>query len=130
MKLSLPFVAWQNEDGVALLGFADDQFNTTQYLVLQRTVDATNQDRVLGQDKVYIQLNERSAYGDVQEAQLEEGRLVLRLDHATAAQIGNGETIEVEFSRLTNLNSIASQLQLLIGSEHIRLVGGRKPGRD
>ena len=123
MKFSLPFVTLQNEDGVALLGFADDEFNTTQYLVLQRTVDATDQDRVLGQDKVHIQLNERSAYGDVEEAQLEAGRLLLRLDHATARQISDGETIEVAFGGLMNLNSIASHLRLLIGPEHVRLVG-------
>ncbi len=120
MKLGLPFVTFQVEDGVALLGFADDEFNTRQYLLLQRTLNATDQDRGLSQDKVHIQLNERSAYGDVEEAQLENGRLLLRLDHATARQISDGEAIEVAFGP-ANWNAIASHLRLLLGDERVRL---------
>ncbi len=117
MTLTLPFVTVQNEYGVALLGFADEQFNTTQYLLLQRTLEPDDQDRALGQDRVHIELNDRSAYGDVEEARLENGRLVLRLDPLTASQISGGETIEVAFGESMGLDIIATQLRVLIGGK-------------
>ena len=122
MKLALPFVVVQNEYGVALLGFADEQFNTTQYLLLQRTLAPDDQDRALGQDRVHIELNDRSAYGDVEEARIENGlRLpVLRLDPLTASQVSGGETIEVGFGESASLDIIAAQLRLLIGAECLR----------
>jgi hypothetical protein len=115
MTLTLPFVTVQNEYGVALLGFANEQFNTTQYLLLQRTLEPDDQDRALGQDRVHIELNDRSAYGDVEEARLENGRLVLRLDPLTANQLSGGETIEVAFGESMGLDIIATQLRVLIG---------------
>jgi hypothetical protein len=120
MTFNLPFVTVRNEYGVALLGFADEQFNTKHYLLLQRTLEPDDQDRGLGQDRVHIELNDRSAYADVEEARLANGRLVLRLDPATAGQISGGETIEVAFGESTSLDIIASQLRLLIGPECLR----------
>jgi hypothetical protein len=52
MTLTLPFVTVQNEYGVALLGFADEQFNTTHYRFSASTLDRTRaaslRDREIG----------------------------------------------------------------------------------
>ena len=57
MELHASRITCRVEDGVAMLGFADDDINTTQYLLLQRTLEPDQQDRRLGMDKVHVELN-------------------------------------------------------------------------
>ena len=121
MKFKASCITWQHENGVAMLGFADDEFNTTQYLLLQRTLEPDQQDCALGHDWVHIQLNERSAYGTVEEAQLQKDSVVLRLDDATAATVSDGENIEITFDvPTTKIKDLAEQFGLLIGQERVR----------
>jgi len=97
MEFKANCVTWQNVDGVAMLGFADDEFKTKQYLLLQRKAKPDQKERALGMDKVHFELNSqlKSAYGDVEEVQIENQRVVFRLDPATAQTVGNGEDIEI-----------------------------------
>jgi len=122
MKFHATRITCQVEDGVAMLGFADDDFNTTQYLLLQRTLEPDQQDRGLGMDKVHIELNSqiRSAYGNVEEAQLRTRGVVFRLDPATAAKVSDGETIDVAIDMTASkMKEVAEQLRLLIGEERV-----------
>jgi hypothetical protein len=120
MKFKASYITWQNQNGVAMLGFADHEFNTMQYLLLQRTLEPDLQDHALGHDQVHIQLNERSAYGTVEEAQLQKGGLVLRLDDATAATVSGGENIEITLDVPTaKIKDLDKQLGLLIGKERV-----------
>ena len=120
MRFKASCITWQNENGVAMLGFADDEFNTTQYLLLQRTLEPDQQDRALGHDRVHVQLNERSAYGNVEEAQLRKQGISFWLDQVTAATVSNGEGIEIAFDvTAPRLKDMAEQLRLLIGQERV-----------
>src|SRR5438128_11669206 len=107
-----------------MLGFADDDINTTQYLLLQRTLEPDQQDRRLGMDKVHVELNSqsKSAYGNIEEAQLRERGVVFRLDPATAAKVSDGETIDITIDMTAKeMNEVAEQLRLLIGEERVRV---------
>lgn len=124
MRFTASCISWQIEDGVALLGFADDEFHTTQYLLLQRTLEPDQQDRALGMDRVYIEWSEqsRSAYGHVEEARLRRDGITLRLDPATAAAVSNGERLEIVFDvTAPRLLEIAEQLRLLIGPDRVHV---------
>jgi hypothetical protein len=118
MQFTATFVTYQNENDTVLLGFADSEFDTTNFLLLQRTLEPAQQDVALGPGGLHIQLNERFAYGKVESASLRSGGLTLRLDQATAAAISNGEVIEIKFAfPELNLRELESQLRSLIDAD-------------
>ncbi len=115
-------VVTQTDDGSAMLGFADDEFNTTQYVLLQRDLEPSQQDLNLGHDKPHIEINDQrhSGYGGVVEAQLQGNRLVLKLDAQAAADMSINDIIEIAFCVSTErLKDIAEQLCLLIGKDRV-----------
>ena len=124
MRFTASCITWQNENGVAVLGFADDELNTTRYVLLQRTLEPDQQDRSLGQDRVHIEVNDQSqsAYGDIEEAQLRTEGVTFRFDPTTAAKVSHGEAIEIAFEvTAPKLQEMAEQLRLLIGQGMVHL---------
>lgn len=124
MRFTASCIIWRNEDGVAELGFADDEFNTTQYLLLQRTLEPDQQDRASGFDRVHIELSDQShsAYGDIDEVRLRMQGAAFRFDQTTAATVSNGETIEIAFEvTAPRLQELAEQLRLLIGQDRVHV---------
>jgi hypothetical protein len=123
MKLTAHYVTCQTQDDVAMLGFADDEFNTTQYVMLQKGLKPNQQDRECRFDQTYIEVNSQihSGYGGVVEALLQENRLVLKLDPQAAADMSVDDTIEIAFQvQKGRLEEIAEQLRLLLGAERVR----------
>lgn len=124
MRFTASCITWQNENGVAVLGFADDELSTTQYLLLQRTLEPDRQDLALGFDRVHIESNDQSqsAYGDIEEVQLRAQGVTFRFDQTTAATVSNGETIEIAFEvTAPRLQDMAEQLRLLIGPGRVHV---------
>ncbi len=121
MKLMANCVTYQTQDDVAMLGFADDECNPSQYIMLQKGLRPSSQDRECGFDQTYIEVNSQihSGYGGVVEAQLKENRLVLKLDPQAASEMSVDETIEITFRGPKE--TIAEQLRILLGGERIRL---------
>jgi len=110
-----------NQDAdVLTIAFANSP-EPESYLLLQRSLVPTNQDKRLGLDRVYIELNEQihSAYGGIRRAQLQGDRLFLTLDSQTASKLGSDEHLEVKVNPSdaknlrTKLNELfADQLKL------------------
>jgi hypothetical protein len=91
------FATVNQEDGVQTVGFADDQFAPSQYLLFQRSLDKDLEGET---DEIYIERNGQSQgiYGGVE-------RLVLSRDHAfllfsseTAVAIGTEQEVNILFS--------------------------------
>lgn len=65
-KVNASYVFTGIEDDIILIGFADDEFDTKEHILLQKSLEADEQDIELGQDKVHItyidELN--STYGE------------------------------------------------------------------
>jgi hypothetical protein len=127
MRFSANCVTCQTRDGVALLGFADDEFNTTQYVLLQRELGPQRpEDREAGFDKPHIEVNSQthSGYGGVMDARLHETSLVLRLDPQAAARMFVDDTIEIAIRVPSEkLDEIGEQLRLLLGNDIVRVEG-------
>jgi hypothetical protein len=118
MQFTATFVTYQNENDTVLLGFADSEFDTTNFLLLQRNLEPDDRDIANGLDGLHIQFNNHFAYGKIESASLRTSGLALRLDQATAAAISNGEAIEIAFDLpATRLPELESQLRLLIGED-------------
>ena len=113
----------QVADGVALLALADDELNPSQYILLQRTLEPDQQDRNLGHDKVHIELNSQvqSTYCDVEQAQVQRGRIVLQIDAKTASRLSSHKTIDITFDvTAAQLDEMRQQLRLLLGDEKVQ----------
>jgi|SRR5579885_3611987 hypothetical protein len=122
MMLTANCVTCQTQDDVAMLGFADDEFNTTQYVMLQKGLKPSQQDREQGFDQPHIEVNSQihSGYCGVVEAQLQENRLVLKLDPQAAADMSVDDTIEIAFHVPTErLKEMGDQLRLLLGPQRV-----------
>ena len=93
-------VAVTDEDGVLLVGFADDEFETTSYITLQRPHEYDAQDVALGMDRVHIERDSQaqSAYGGIEEFVLQRDRAILRLDEATGRKLGGATKLEIRFA--------------------------------
>lgn len=125
MRFTATCVTCQTQDDVAMLGFADDEFNTTQYVMLQRgLMPPSPQDREAGFDRPHIEVNSQthSGYGGVVKAQLQENRLVLKLDPQAAADMSVDDTIEIAFRvPMERLKEIGDQLRVLLGDDIVQV---------
>jgi hypothetical protein len=125
MKLTANCVICQTQDDVAMLAFADDEFNTTQYVMLQKALKPSQLDRECGFDQHHIEVTSQnhSAYGAVVGAQLQDNRLLLRLDPHAAGDMSVDDAIEIAFHvPKERLNEIGEQLRFLLGAERVHSV--------
>ncbi|GIW82863.1 MAG: hypothetical protein KatS3mg105_4670 [Gemmatales bacterium] len=124
MRFTATCVTCQTQDDVAMLGFADDEFNTSQYVLLQKDLEPSQEDLELGHDRPYIEIDDQrySRYGGVVKAQLKENQLVLKLDPQAAADMSVDDTIEISFRvPMERLKEISSQLRLLLGNDIVQV---------
>ena len=74
-------VTFQNADGVVMVGFADDEFNTNEYVLLQRTLQPDEQDRSLGLDGVHLQVDspDQSGYDCIKRIRVTRSEIQIEL---------------------------------------------------
>lgn len=124
MAFTATFVTCVTQDNVIILGFADKEFQTSQYVMLQKEISPPSaQDRLMGLDKPHIEIDSQahSGYGGVVRAVLRKNGLVLELDPQAARKMSVDETIEIVFDVSTErLTMIADQLRLLFGNEKVQ----------
>ncbi|MFC7441983.1 Imm10 family immunity protein [Laceyella putida] len=97
-KLKGNALCMQVEEGVIQFGFADDEFDVKEYLLLSRSFEIDDQDRELRLEGVHIEWGDqlRSAYGGVEAVILSEHQVIFKVDRDTAVRLGTEETIEIE----------------------------------
>ncbi len=112
------------EDDILTIGFADKADEPTTYLLLQRSLLPSEQDKRLGQDKVYLELNEQihSAYGGIKQVDLNDNRLLLVLDAKTADELGASTELEVRVDEQM-VADLRKQLGRLFAGQEVVVVG-------
>ncbi len=112
------------DDDVLTIVFADKADEPTTYLLLQRSLLPSEQDKRLGQDKVYLELNEQihSAYGGIKQVDLNDNRLRLVLDDETADGLGTSTGLEVRVDEQMAAN-LRKQLGRLFAKQEVAVVG-------
>ena len=112
--------SYAQDDGLLqMAGLANDQFKTKQYLLLQKTVHPSDQDRRLGQDQVHITLNdqEHSTYGGIVQVLLNRDSLALRLIPKASHELGTQEDLMVGFAPdLPGLTCLSEVLRAMLSS--------------
>jgi len=95
--LNCPHTYAQEEEGVLTIGFTDNVDQPSQYLLLQRSLTPSDQDKRLGHDRVHIELTDQgySAYGGIWRVRLASDRLSLFLDEKMAQTLNCEAELEV-----------------------------------
>ncbi|WP_426445366.1 Imm10 family immunity protein [Paenibacillus sp. S-38] len=108
------------EIDVVLVGFADQEFETKEYILLQRSTVSDDQDKALGLDKVHITLNREdcSDYCDIKEIKLRRDSLEIILDDTTAKVHRVPNHVVIRFhAAIDQLQSIRNHLELMFQNE-------------
>ena len=88
-----------DDDDVAMVGFADHQYDTKSYVLLQRDKNPSAEDRAAGEHKVHITVDDqsRAAYGAILGATLGNDTMTLVVDERHAAQLRTDQEIVIRF---------------------------------
>lgn len=86
-------------DGVVTVGFADQQYDTQRYLLLQRSKNPSGQDQKLEHDQVHITIDDqsRSTYGGIRRIEIQPVMVKITLTTESAQQLGTDREIVVRF---------------------------------
>jgi hypothetical protein len=105
--LEAGFVYTSDQDGVVMVGFADQQFDTRRYVLLQRTRDVSDEERARGENDVHFEIDgqERSDYGVIDCVEVERGAVRIALRADKAADLEMDAEIRVTFKVNTQKHS-------------------------
>ena len=103
------------DDDYYMVGFADDEFETEQYILLQKTYEFDEQDMTLGMAGEYFELNgqENSGYNCCRQAILFDDRFSIGLD----ADSESVDRIEVIFDGVQITSELKQYLVEILGSK-------------
>jgi len=84
--IKIEHVSIDEENGVLIIGFAESKSDPGRWLILQRTLEASEQDRALGQDVVHISMNSDASgmYGGVMTAVVYPSSIEIGLTNSAA----------------------------------------------
>ncbi len=102
-------VAMAHPDGeFHLVGFADREFNTKTYLMLQRALDFDEQDVALGMDTYHVEWcgQENSGYGGITRFSLQSGCAEIEFTQDVAEALDGMQRLTITF-RLTPFERLA-----------------------
>ncbi|MCZ8518493.1 MULTISPECIES: Imm10 family immunity protein [Paenibacillus] len=111
---------FDEEMEVVLVGFADQEFETKEYILLQRSTESDDQDKALGLDKVHITINgeDCSDYCDIKEIILRSDSLEIILDDSTVKVLQIPNHIAIRFNvAVDQLQAIKNHLELMFRNE-------------
>jgi hypothetical protein len=94
--LEASFVYCGIEDETILIGFADDEFDTKEYVLFQKSLFI---DDIPILNKVHITLNgeNRAAYGGIVRIILSQKLISIILSKETASSLGVADSIDIEY---------------------------------
>src|SRR5689334_17459601 len=116
--LQAGFVAVEETEGKLIIGFADQQFEASQYFMFQRALDPEND------DGVYLEHTEQSygTYGGVKACRLSDASIEVSVDAATAEKLELPTDFAVTFDRsATSLDALRAGLQRIFAGTPCKL---------
>lgn len=92
-------VSLDDQEDCWLVGFADDKFDTRDYLMLQRAFEDDEQDVSLGEDTYYVERNGQgwSGYGGIKTFELQRDRVKVSFTKEGADEVGGVTEMEITF---------------------------------
>ncbi len=103
----------EDEDKFYLVGFADDEYDTINYLMLQKALTFDEQDKEQGMDQVYIEFKDQSHsyYGGITRLEITDDSFIFGLEANTAKALDLPQSFTITISRKhKKLKSVLSYL--------------------
>jgi Immunity protein 10 len=99
MEFTAQIATWQLEEDFWLLGFADSEFETRQYFMLQRAFEFDENDVELGLDNYYFEINDQewSGYGGIERFEIWSNRVHIRFEPQKVIALGIEPALEIHF---------------------------------
>lgn len=116
--ISANYVYSQSDGDVVMVGFADHQYKTGAYVILQRVLSPTRDERLEDSDNIHIEVGDqsRSAYGGIEALELWPGQVLIALAPSTAAKIRSGSLLRIHFdAEQANAPVLRDVLRVLCG---------------
>lgn len=90
----------QDDGYMVMIGFADDEFEPTKFVILQKAHEYNDQDKQMGMDKINIQVEDesRSKYGGINAVNFSEGMIKVSLSDDTKSALSVDGDIEAAIS--------------------------------
>ncbi len=119
-------ITYRIQDGIVIVAFADDALETTQYLLIQRTLNPEQEDVVLGHDKAYVELGsqQRSAYGAIASAQLADDVVQVNFNERGLQATGYTAVKVALVAENVDFAALAEHLALAVGESSWEYGGG------
>jgi len=105
LKFEANCVAVEENEEYTLIGFSDDEFNVTQYLIIQYAKEFDKQDKENGMDTYHIEVNSetKSCYGGIEKIQKNSGLIAF--------------FIKEEYKKILDINQIVINYHIDTGAE-------------
>ena len=116
--LNAGFVYSSEDDDVVIVGFADKEYETEHYVLLQRSKQVSAEEEALGQGEVHISTDDpsRASYGGIESVLLGASEVMIRLEQGTARLLGVDEEIAIRFDcEAVDVARLRDGLRLLFG---------------
>lgn len=124
MEINAKFAYAGNDGEVMMAGFADEKFDTRDYVLFQRSCHPSAADVALGHDRVHTTVgpHEGSGYGGIRSIELFGNHLKLGIGLEAVQALGAGPVLVVRFDpSLESLDEVAEMLCLIAGDLFVDL---------
>ncbi len=90
-------IVTQDDGSVVMVGFADDEFEPTHFVILQKAHEYDEQDTQTGMDKIHISVADgsRAKYGGIDTVQISDGVVHIALSDEAKSALSIDGAIEV-----------------------------------
>ena len=108
------------EIDVLMVGFADDEFDTQEYVLLQKTLNPSEDDVESGFDKVHITYNNelQSLYGGITKCYFTCNHIVITLNEEATEILNSNPVIIIKYNQeKVDINQFHKYLLQLFSSE-------------
>ncbi|WKJ90894.1 Imm10 family immunity protein [Methylomonas montana] len=119
------FVFSSDDGDITMVAFSNDEFEPSQFVMLQQSNKYDDQDKKMGMDKIYIQVEDqsRSHYGGITKIVMMESLLVIGLEESAQARLQIEGSIEITMNtRQLEFSAALSQLERMAQKENVPFV--------
>lgn len=99
--VSAHFVFSRRDNDMVIVGFADNEFETKEYVLLQKSLTYDENDIKLGFHEVSITINDqiKSAYGGIKQIIVQPQKVRIHLKSDTAEKLRTDHTIDIVLAK-------------------------------
>lgn len=112
----------EDEDSYISIAFDNGDVNVSEYVILQKALTYSEDDKELGMDQIYVEINgqQGASYGGVLRIVLKSKELDVYFDSKTARKLGAETELIINFpENHENLGTMKALLEQMLNEEPV-----------